>query len=57
MSGKIVTTRTPDHGTNVARIAAHKPRELTALPRGNIVRLHELAGQGTIVQKKLAWQA
>src|ERR1700676_4415323 len=33
------------------------PRGLTALPRGNIARLHEIAHQETIVEKELAWRA
>jgi hypothetical protein len=39
------------------RIAAHKSGGLTALPHGNIVRLHAAARQRTIAQEKLAWQA
>jgi hypothetical protein len=44
----------PDTGscTGTGRIAAHKSGGLTALPRGNIARLHEIAHQGTIGEKE-----
>jgi len=45
----VLDTRDQDDGTG--RVAAHKPELLTALPRGNIVRLHASAHQGTIVGK------
>jgi hypothetical protein len=31
--------------------------QLTALPDRNIVRLQEIVRRGTIIEKKLAWQA
>jgi hypothetical protein len=42
---------TRDQDVDTGRVAAHKPDPLTALLRGNIVRLHASAHQGTIVEK------
>jgi hypothetical protein len=42
---------TRDQDVGMGRVAAHKPDPLTALPRGNIVRLHASAHQGTIAEK------
>ena len=42
---------TRDQDVATGCVAAHKPDPLTALPRGNIVRLHASAHQGTIVEK------